>query len=89
MSDYIHKSHNVSVLLYHLVFLAKYRRAVFEREVDSALKDICMEVENRYQVKLLEIATDTDHVHFLFSQSRPAVLRKWLGRKTKWFLEPK
>ncbi|MBE9091957.1 IS200/IS605 family transposase, partial [Microcystis sp. LEGE 00066] len=25
MSEYIHKSHNVSVLLYHLVFPAKYR----------------------------------------------------------------
>ncbi|NRA88808.1 MAG: IS200/IS605 family transposase, partial [Rhizobiales bacterium] len=28
MSKYIHKSHNVTVLLYHLVFPAKYRRAV-------------------------------------------------------------
>ncbi|HEY9626872.1 MAG TPA: IS200/IS605 family transposase, partial [Coleofasciculaceae cyanobacterium] len=29
MSEYIHKRHNVTVLLYHLVFPAKYRRAVF------------------------------------------------------------
>ncbi|MEM9537800.1 MAG: IS200/IS605 family transposase, partial [Cyanobacteria bacterium P01_A01_bin.3] len=26
MSEYIHKKHNVTVLLYHLVFPAKYRR---------------------------------------------------------------
>ncbi|MGD8981511.1 MAG: IS200/IS605 family transposase, partial [Desulfobacterales bacterium] len=26
MSEYIHKSHNVTVLIYHLVFPAKYRR---------------------------------------------------------------
>ncbi|MCU7882348.1 MAG: IS200/IS605 family transposase, partial [Candidatus Thiodiazotropha sp. (ex Lucinoma aequizonata)] len=26
MSEYIHKSHNVTVLMYHLVFSAKYRR---------------------------------------------------------------
>ncbi|MDQ3396890.1 MAG: IS200/IS605 family transposase, partial [Deinococcota bacterium] len=26
MSKYIHKSHNVSILMYHLVFPAKYRR---------------------------------------------------------------
>ncbi|RLV57775.1 IS200/IS605 family transposase, partial [Parashewanella curva] len=25
MSEFIHKSHNVTVLLYHLVFPAKYR----------------------------------------------------------------
>ncbi|MBK5206855.1 MAG: IS200/IS605 family transposase, partial [Polaromonas sp.] len=28
MSEYIHKSHNVTVLMYHLVFPAKYRRVV-------------------------------------------------------------
>ncbi|MCX6177912.1 MAG: IS200/IS605 family transposase, partial [Chlorobiales bacterium] len=28
MSDYIHKSHNVSVLLYHFVCPSKYRRVV-------------------------------------------------------------
>src|SRR3954471_5079605 len=37
MSSYIHKSHNVTVLLYHLVFPAKYRRAVIDPEVDQAL----------------------------------------------------
>ena len=34
MSIYVHKSHNVSVLLYHLVFTAKYRRAVLDSRVD-------------------------------------------------------
>jgi REP element-mobilizing transposase RayT len=65
MSQYIHKSHNVTVLLYHLVFPAKYRRAVFDERVDSVLRDICLEIEKRYQVKFLEIGTDKDHVHFL------------------------
>jgi len=65
MSEYIHKSHNVTVLLYHLVFPAKYRRAVFDDEVDEVLKDVCLEVEQRYQMKFLEIGTDKDHVHFL------------------------
>ena len=65
MSTYIHKSHNVTVLLYHLVLPAKYRRAVFDAEVDSVLKDVCLEIEKRYQIKFLEIGTDKDHVHFL------------------------
>lgn len=71
MSEYIHKSHNVSVLLYHLVFPAKYRRAIFEESVDEKLKEICLEIEKRYQLKFLEIGTDKDHVHFLV-QSVPA-----------------
>jgi REP element-mobilizing transposase RayT len=65
MSQYIHKSHNVSVLIYHLVFPAKYRRAVFDAEVDNVLKSICLEIENKYQIQFLEIGTDKDHVHFL------------------------
>jgi len=39
MSNYIRKSHNVTVLLYHLVFPAKYRRVVFDEEVDIVLKE--------------------------------------------------
>ena len=70
MSDYIHKSHNVTVLIYHLVFPAKYRRVVFDEVVDSVLKEICLEIEKRYQMKFLEIGTDKDHVHFLI-QSVP------------------
>ena len=65
MSEYIHKSHNVTVLLYHLVFPAKYRRAVFDAQVDETLRDVCLAIEDRYQLKFLEIGTDENHVHFL------------------------
>jgi len=65
MSNYIHKSHNVTVLLYHFVLPAKYRRAVFDEHVDEVLKEVCLAIEARYQVKFLEIGTDKDHVHFL------------------------
>jgi putative transposase len=65
MSGYLHKSHNVTVLMYHLVFPAKYRRVVFDEDVDQVLKLVCLEIEKRYEVKFLEIGTDKDHVHFL------------------------
>ena len=65
MSEYIHKSHNVTVLIYHLVLPAKYRRAIFDKEVDNLLKEVCLDIEKRYQMKFLEIGTDRDHVHFL------------------------
>src|SRR5919206_2685599 len=65
MSRYIHKSHNVTVLLYHLAFPAEYRRAVIDAAVDQALREVCLEIEARYQLKFLEIGTDEDHVHLL------------------------
>jgi REP-associated tyrosine transposase len=64
MSEYLHKSHNVSVLIYHLVCPAKYRRVVFDAPVDAVLKEICLEIAKRYELVFLEIGTDKDQVHF-------------------------
>ena len=71
MSDYRHKRHNVSSLLYHIVCPAKYRRVIFDAEVDMVLKEICLDIAKRYELAFLEIGTDNDHVHFLV-QSVPS-----------------
>ncbi len=70
MSIYIHKSHNVSVLLYHFVFPIKYRRSVITEQVDKALKEACLAIADRFQIHFLEIGSDHDHIHFLI-QSVP------------------
>ena len=70
MGEYIHKSHNVTVLLYDLVFPAKYRRAVFDESVDAALREVCLEIEKRYEIKFVEIGVDKYQVYFL-AQSVP------------------
>jgi REP element-mobilizing transposase RayT len=65
MSGYIRKSHNVSSLIYHLVCPTKYRRNVITEPVDKTLKEVCLGIEDRYEIEFLEIGTDKDHVHFL------------------------
>lgn len=65
MSENIHKSHNVSRLMYHFVLPTKYRRVVIDDEVDQVIKETCIEISNRYELIFLEIGTDKDHVHFL------------------------
>ena len=65
MEKHIYKSHNKTLLLYHLVFPAKYRRKVFDEEVDKTLKSICLEISDRYEIHFIEIGNDVDHVHFL------------------------
>ena len=75
-SKYTHKSHNVSVLLYDLVFPAKYRRVVFSESVDTTLKDVCMEISKRYEVYFLETGTDKNHVHFLIQSVPPNSVTK-------------
>jgi putative transposase len=65
MSQLIRKGHNVTILLYHIVCPAKYRRVVITDEVDRVLKDVCLEIAKRYEIVFIEIGTDQDHVHFL------------------------
>ena len=69
-SRFIHKSHNVSVLIYHLVTPSKYRRVIFDSSLDTSLTEICLEIEKRYEIRFLEIGSDEDNVHFLL-QSVP------------------
>jgi putative transposase len=61
----------LSVLMYHIVCPAKYRRAVFTPEVEQVLKEVCLAIEQRYEIRFLEIGTDHDHVHVLV-QSVPS-----------------
>ncbi|HEU0291455.1 MAG TPA: IS200/IS605 family transposase [Anaerolineales bacterium] len=65
MSHVIRKSHTVSILIYHFVCPAKYRRAVIDKTVDQVLKEVCLDIAARYQMEFLEIGTDRDPVHFL------------------------
>lgn len=82
MSDNIHKSHNVSRLMYHFVFPAKYRRVVIDREVDRVIKETCIEISKRYPIYFLEIGSDKDHVHFLI-QSVPTYSPTQISRIVK------
>ena len=54
-----------------MVCPAKYRRVVFTEEVDSVLKDVCLEIGKRYEIIFIEIGVEKDHVHFLL-QSVPS-----------------
>ncbi len=68
--EHIYKSHNKNLLLYHLVFFAKYRRKIFSDTVDAKLREICLGINERYEINFIEIGVDEDHVHFLI-QSVP------------------
>lgn len=82
MSQPIFKTHNVTVLLYHIVCPAKYRRAVFDEQVKEQLKEICAEIQDCYEIEFPEIGTDTNHVHFLV-QSVPTYSPKKIVQTIK------
>lgn len=70
------------MLMYHFVFVAKYRKLVLTSEVDLTLKEICLEIEQRYELRFLEIGTDENHVHFLI-QSVPLYSPKKIVQMVK------
>ena len=82
MSTLIRLSHNVSLLIYHFVCPAKYRRIVFDETVDDELIIICRALEDRYAIRFLEIGMDKDHVHFLI-QTVPKLSPSQLMRTIK------
>jgi len=70
MSEHILKRHNKTLLLYHMVCPAKYRKKVFTEEVEYILKEVCIGIGERHEMHFVEIGADEDHVHFLI-QSVP------------------
>ena len=73
MSEHIKKEHNKTLLLFHLVCPARYRRDVFSQEVNTTLKNICLEIEQCHEIYYVEIGTDINHVHFLI-QTVPTMM---------------
>ena len=57
-------------MLYHLVFVIKYRKKIITNDVEEYIKEICKNIENGYEIKFIEIGFDQDHIHFLL-QSVP------------------
>ncbi|MBA2613798.1 MAG: IS200/IS605 family transposase [Bacteroidetes bacterium] len=82
MSEHIHKSHNKSLLLYHLVCPIKYRRSVLSDEVEKSLIDVCKSISSRYEIHFVEIGADANHVHFLI-QSVPMISAKSIAQTVK------
>ena len=62
-SEYRHirKRHNVTMLLYYVVLVAKYRKSVFSEAVDKTIIEVCKEIDMRYsfmkfdQMKIISI----------------------------------
>ena len=82
MSKFIRKSHNVTILMYHIVCPVKYRKVVFDNEVAKEVVNICEDISKRYEIVFLEIGIDKDHIHFLV-QSVPDYSPKKIAQVIK------
>ena len=85
MRKHIRKSHNVTMLLYHLVFPVKYRKEIFVTpRIKEWLIRCCHEQVSNYEIYFDTIWVDWDHVHFLV-QSVPTQSVTQIVTKIKSF----
>ena len=68
--------HCVFTLHVHLVFVTKYRRAVFSPHLLDNLQSIFSNICNQSQAKLVECNGESDHVHLLVNYPPTVQLSK-------------
>ena len=59
-------------MLYHIVFPVKYRKKLISKEISNSIKEISLEIGEKFEMIFIEIGTDVAHVHFLV-QSVPTM----------------
>lgn len=57
--------HCVFLMYIHLVFITKYRRKAFTKEVIDFMKPIFEKVCNDFEAELIECDGESDHIHLL------------------------
>ena len=64
--DEVRKGYHCAYQLhYHIVFPVKYREALLSEEIVQAVKEIALEIQERYEIEMEQIGCDRDHIHVL------------------------
>jgi putative transposase len=67
MSSIRRTRHSVYDLKYHLVWVPKYRKLILQGKLALRLRELFVEISQRYGWELQEAAVVADHVHVLVS----------------------
>lgn len=74
---YHRNRHSCFKLTYHLVVVTKYRHKVIDESIKKRLIEIFTDIiENKWNCHLIEINTDSDHLHVLFDAPPQVQLSK-------------
>ena len=65
-------THHVFRIMYHFVWIPKYRRKVFVEPYRSVLKGIIEQIGYDYNIEIVELEVPTDHIHMVV-RSEPKV----------------
>lgn len=69
--DYRSKNHSKFLLMYHIIFVCKYRKKLLTN-YSPEIKDIFLAISKDYDFEILEMESDKDHIHLLI-ESEPKI----------------
>ena len=58
-------SHHVFRIMYHFVWIPKYRHKIFIEPYRSALKEILYTIGYDYNIEIVELEVPVDHIHMV------------------------
>ena len=65
-NQYYTNRHSCFLLQYHLVLVTKYRKKVFNKDMEQYLSSFVRSMMEKNDCNLIEITYNKDHVHILF-----------------------
>lgn len=79
-------------LKYHLVWCTKYRKPILRNSVEVKVKSLLRKIADDHGIEILEMETDSDHVHMLIEckpqHYLPNIIKAFKGTSARFlFLE--
>lgn len=65
MDEYTRGGHTKYSLMVHLIFVTKYRKELFFKDLEEDVKQFLFDACNLYGYSIIQMETDKDHVHIL------------------------
>lgn len=59
------KNRHKYLLQYHLIFVCKYRKQLLTPKISEDIKQLSYEICEKYNIKIKEMETDKDHIHYM------------------------
>ena len=75
-------SHHVFRIMYHFVWIPKYRHKVFSESYRKGLKDIICKIGYDYNIEIVELEVPDDHIHMVV-RSEPKICPSWIMQVIK------
>ena len=64
-NKYQHRRHNKNLLMVHIIFVTKYRKALFIGNFRNDIKQYMYDTCQKYHWYIKRMETDKDHIHML------------------------